>query len=588
MAEVTNFPQSGAAYYKPDVLTLRRSEPYELYLRGRDHKDKINLYSNVAQCYRFYEGDQWAGVDLGNLNALVFNIIRSIGRYKVSQVLMNDTKVLFSCAENRDPVMQEAAEQLTQYTATLWERLKLDWQARRGLTHAYITGDLISYVYLDENGEERYEEIDSVNFYPGNVNEQDIQAQPYIVVVCRRPVADVRDEAAQNGLSEEEIELIVSDEETMWQASDGAKRELDPSGMCNCYLKFWKDKRTDTVWMKKSTQAVDYLPDTDTLGKRYRFAHMVWEEKKGEFHGIGDVQYLIPNQKAINMIQSMNMTNLRYFGFPKMIYNKSAFNSQEPNNAIGSMIGVAGNADDVRKAVSYLTPPALSGDTYKVFGDMLSVTKDMNGANDAALGNINPEQASGAAIAATVQQSAMPLENQRQQFYNYVEDLALNFADLWVTGNRDRVLRYQDDDGNDVVEFLTGEQLRQLRLSVRIDVGATNRWTEGLVTQALNNMLAGKYIDFETFVKLVPRSSGIPKEQLLEYVREQREAAQQAQAAQMQTPGGEIQTNGDTAMPQRNSGEYVTELLQALSPEEQQAVQENPELLEQVLMRGAQ
>lgn len=573
-------------YFRPDREELKKTEAYELYVRGERYKSQINLYEVVNQNYRYYEGNQWKGVQVGNLSALVFNIIRSIGRYKVATILMNDTKAIFSPMDaGTDSPQGQVADLLTRYMETVWENLKLDWQSRKGLKHAYITGDLIAYVYYDEaEGREVYEEIDNVNFYPGDVNSPDVQRQPWVIVVCRRPVTEVRDEAMRNGLSQEEAALIVSDTKSDRQAGDGARNEMDdggaggPGGMCNVYIKFWKDKQTGTVHCSKSTETVDFMPDTDLMLRRYPFAHMQWEEKKGEFHGQSDVEYMIQNQKALNLIQSMSMTSMRYFGYPKMVYNQAAFGQKPPSNAIGAALSVV-SCDDVRKMVNYLTPPPMSGDTYKVFDEILSVTKDLNGANDAALGNVNPEQASGVAITATINQVSMPLDEQRMQYYNFVEDLALVFADMWATQNRELSVRYQDEDGNQAEAALTPEQLAQVQLKVKIDVGATNRWTEGLVTQSLNNMLEGGHIDFETFVELVPKSSGIPKEQLLQKIRRQKE-----EAAMMQQAAGTGTMQPGAAGPQRGSQQYIEELLAELTPGEQAAVSQQPEILESVML----
>ena len=63
------------------------------------------------------------------------------------------------------------------------------------------------------------EEIDKNNIYYGNENESDIQQQPYILVVQRKPVREVRDMAREyrdrnlNNLTEQQIEGIISDME---------------------------------------------------------------------------------------------------------------------------------------------------------------------------------------------------------------------------------------------------------------------------------------------------------------------------------------------------------------------------------------
>ena len=41
------------------------TEAWKLYEKGRDHHNTINLYQDTEMAHRFYQGDQWYGLESG-------------------------------------------------------------------------------------------------------------------------------------------------------------------------------------------------------------------------------------------------------------------------------------------------------------------------------------------------------------------------------------------------------------------------------------------------------------------------------------------------------------------------------------------
>jgi len=120
------------------------------------------------------------------------------------------------------------------------------------------------------------------------------------------------------------------------------------------------------------------------------------------------------------------------------------------------------------------------------------MTKDLLGVNEAALGEINPENASGKAIIATVQQSMIPLENTKANMYEWVEDIGIILLDMMGTyyGLRPVVM---DKDGQKMVQTFDFSQLKNIHLNVKVDVGTTNIWSDQARKRAIDNLfLQGK------------------------------------------------------------------------------------------------
>ena len=59
------------------------------YQAGKDHHNKANMYTLTEKCHRFYEGDQWHGLQSGDEELPVLNFIKPICRYKIAMVAIH-------------------------------------------------------------------------------------------------------------------------------------------------------------------------------------------------------------------------------------------------------------------------------------------------------------------------------------------------------------------------------------------------------------------------------------------------------------------------------------------------------------------
>ena len=291
--------------------------------------------------------------------------------------------------------------------------------------------------------------------------------------------------------------------------------------------------------------------------KRYPIAFFNWESVKNSFHGVSDVTGLIPNQKYINTIAALIQFSTMHTAFPKMVYNSSLIDN--PDNAVGVAIGVNG-AENVKNMIDYIMPPQISVDAFKMFDTTITLTKDLMGANESALGNINPEKASGRSILAIIEQSAIPLESIRRRFFNYIEDIALIWSDMWRIHSQEGLQVTFENDNNDLqTAIIPQEVFDELMLETKIDIGPSTRWTERALMETLDNLLTNKYMPCEWYVELMPEGSGLPKARLKEMI-------EQAKIQQMQQPQMDIDA-----------------LLDSLPPEVQQQALQDPSILENII-----
>ncbi len=505
----------------------KSTDIWQEYENGVEFKRRIDYYNTVDENYKYFQGDQWGNTESEGLPTPVFNVIKPVIRYKVSTIMQNDTKIRYISDNTTDKeykFLNEVTSLLSDYSENLWDKLKMDFHNENLLQDGAITGNGFSYFYIDDKTKEiKIEQIDGTNIYPANPNVPSIEDQSYIIVAFRRSCEEVRGEAKKFNIKE--LDLIAPDTENNQFAGKESKIEIKDSDMCTVLLKMWKDKNTGTVHYSKSTKSCVYIEDVDLEIKRYPIAMMTWENKKNCFFGVSDVTGLIPNQDYINTIAAMIMASTTFTAFPKMVYNEDYVDN--PNNNVGEAIGVNGSSLPIKDIISYISPQSTSSDVFNMFDKTIELTKELMGANDNALGDIDVSTTSGRAIMAVMEQTALPLESVKRRFYNYLEDVALIWAELWRCSNtKSKPVIVKDENGMDKVYYISAKAFQKLLLDTRIEIGPSSRWSEVALLKTLENLLTGGYIPFEWYVALLPENSGLPKSKLIELIESTQTAEQ--------------------------------------------------------------
>lgn len=348
------------------------------YQRGVDYNYRQNLYSKSDKNFKFYLGNQWENAKLGGIQPITLNIIQSIVKYKVGVVKNNLYQIYFNSetyeTEDERKTLQDLCDSLNRFANRIWEKNQVDRIVENCVDDACIDSEGIIYFYED-NENIVPEQVDKTNIYYGNENDDNIQTQPYIIISFRRTVDEVKAEAKANGMSEEEIQKIVSDEEYHEQSGKD-KRTDEISPMCLVLLKLYK--KDGTVWMKKCTRLATIAKDTDLKIKLYPVAHYLWTRVKGSARGQGEVEYIIPNQIEINKTATRRALAVKLGAFPKLVANTKYIRNAKTLNSVGTTIEVNElNADDVNKVVNYLKPVQMSTDAYNLQKELIDDTQNL-------------------------------------------------------------------------------------------------------------------------------------------------------------------------------------------------------------------
>lgn len=535
------------------MIKKQPSEIFEEYKKAYDYKASLGsrgIFDQAAMNERFYVGDQWHGVNAGNTRPLVRrNIIKRIGEYKISAISAAPVAVNYSadgiaCTNDMDeaikgiskdmmqsaPVGEVTPEEidavmdaLTAYGKTTAERVKLNDLSAEMARTAYITGTAFLYTYWDGGvetglfadkgrtvkikGDIACQVLNVANVSLGDPNNNDIQSQPYIIISERLTVGDVKREAKRNRRSAADIDSISGDSESAtYNAGDWGESEPQENERVTVLTKLWKeyDANGDTYAIKaiKVTEKAVIRPEWDLLIRLYPLAKFTWQNRFSSAYGDSEVTYLIPNQIAINRALSAAVWSAMITGMPKTVVNTDLVQDQITNDP-GQIIKISAGADyDVQRAISYLRPPQFAGQMQNVVADIASNTLSDSGANDAALGDIRPDNAS--AIIAMREAALQPMQVYQNKFYSAIEDTARIWAEFWIQMYDNRPLKVENTNGTQYMPF-NAERYKDLVINAKVDVGASTLWGESVVISTLGNLLQAGLITPIQYLQRLPK-----------------------------------------------------------------------------------
>ncbi len=571
----------------------RKTLAWRYYEQGRSYNLGLrpSLYTVVNTNIEFFTGNQWLGLPqtraMAALPKPVFNIIKRVASLFVAALTSGAVALRFDPlryydGENLADPETDASAYATAEVENLFEKFRMESRVREALFDAAQTGDYCAHFYWDPDavpyggafgpyrGEICMELIDGVNVMFGNPNTPDVERQPYILIVGRDTVANLRAERARHRKSEPES-FIRPDSETEGQAGQGGGQELHGADENEkCLYVYLYEKRTHrdvetgervtTVFVTKATRTAVIYENVDTGLTRYPIAWGNWERQKNQYHGRALVTGIIPNQIFINSMFAMVMRHLQLMGFPKTVYNQDLIGQW--NNEVGQAIGVRGlqPGQSMGEVAANLQPADMSAQIIYAIDKAMAYTKECLGATDVQMGAAKPDNTS--ALMVLQSNAEIPLENTRALLYQWVEDIGAILLDMMGAyyGTRPivRTRRFREpvlgDDGAPVLDLVTGQmrvrevsrrvsetfdfsQFRRLWFNVRCDVGATTYFSEIAMVQTLDNLRREGMLDVISYLERLPDKLVPKKNELIDSLRERLAAEAEAAPEEQKTDG---------------------------------------------------
>ena len=538
--------------------TLRE---WDLYEAGKKYNGQIQCINNSSYydltdaLIDFVNGNQWRNLEITGMRKPVFNIMAKALRFWVSSITANNTKIDLEPLEysqtEQTPEM-DIVDFASSEIANLFEKFKMDNRIREALSKAGTIGDVAAHLYFnpdkkpyggafhDIEGEICFELVNGTNVFFGNANNPNVDAQPYIIISGRDMVENLKKEAAKYQNQEE----IEQDSDYNYEAGRESEIEVDADGYGKAtYIIVYRkttakekkqrlvsdelgnpvldetgmpqieeyEEERQTITVTKCVKNAYIYKDVDTGLTHYPVAWLPWDRQESQYHGKPPLAEAMETQIFINLMFAMIMFHLSMTAFPKAVYDADKISNWTNKIAEAIPVKDLNSGDNIRNIAGYLEPGQMSSQIVQVIQLAYDMTKDLLGVNEAALGEVNPEEASGRAIIATITQSTIPLENTKANMYEWIEDIGIILLDMMSNyyGYRPIVV---EKDGERSVQWFDFSTLKNIWLNVRVDVGTTNVWSDQARKQSLDNLFTEGKIDIIQYLERLD-DSDIPDRQ---------------------------------------------------------------------------
>ena len=475
------------------------------YQRGLDYQHASGLYKKLPEYVRFYEGNQWPAPteNTKNLPRPVVNMVKMICRNKISAILSARVRLVY--AATRREVDMEAFNRFSDYIVKEIGQEALDKQAVHDgivkgtyIYHYYWDAEARGRTGVELGGL-RCEVIDPLSIFFANPREPDEQKQKWIMLAMREDVESVRAKADKDA----DLDAIVPDEATDENHYGVSEQEGDD--LCTVLLRYFRkngevycEKATKSAIVNKAfpitpdvegamreierqngvgagaSTARDVQgpsptvsnPDAEgmdapngaspddasgeavTLRPKGAKAHLYpivvgsYEKREGSIFGLGEVEGMIPNQKAINFNLAMLLLNAQQMAWGKYIVHPQALEDQVITNEPGqTLIDHTGSGQGIKK----LAESGASQQPFQLIDTIMQLTRSVTGSTEVMTGEMLGANMSGAAIAQLQSQAQQPIEELRDSFWLVKEKQGRVLAQFYKLFYRGAEYSYEED-----------------------------------------------------------------------------------------------------------------------------------------------
>lgn len=539
---------------------------WDFYQDGLKFNTAIGLDETVQANENFFVGKQWEGVQANGLPTPVFNVLKRVVGFHVATITTDNLRVNATALANSLGTEQyeELVRIVNEEMEAIMEHEDIPAKIREFARDASVRGDGCLYVYWDPTtdvgngvkGSVRVTKMSNTRVMFGDPNVQEVQSQPYIQIISRRFVRDIKKMAKFNGSSD--WEDIKPDDFNIYE-EDSAKRIENKATVI---LTLWRSEEDGTIWGFESTLDCVVKKPWSLGIRKYPIVWMPWDEVADSYHGEAMITGLIPNQIFINKAYAMSMLSMMRTAWPKIVYDRSRVTKWD--NRVGGAIGVEG---DVNTVARILDPAQISPQIAQFIQMAIEETQESLGATASALGEGKAYNTS--AILSLQRAAATPTEMTKQRLYKAVEELFYIILDFMGEYYGEREVDMPTPEAVQQAFMFTGQQeaipdevpmpfdfsiIKQNPMVLKLDVGASSYYSEIAAMQTLDNLLQMGQINIVEYLERVP-DSYVPGRRKLIAAKEQEIQMQKMQEAMMMGMPPEMMGGGAPQVPQAGVGQ---------------------------------
>ena len=241
-----------------------------------------------------------------------------------------------------------------------------------------------------------------------------------------------------------------------------------------------------------------------------------YEPREKSIYGISEVEEIIPNQKALNFTFMMQLLSIQNLAWGKWIVKAGAL-KQKINNAPGQVL--TDHTPYGVKGISRSDEPPISNSPVAFADTLLSVTRVVSGSTEVMTGEAQTSGQSGQAIANLQAQALKPIQELRDRYLRSCKreaKIVKQFYELFYQGKE---FEHKGQEAFEEAKFF-GEEMAGNTFEISIEAGAGTPYSETLTVSLLTEYLQAGYIDYQTYLELLPAQVAAFKTTLLKKVQE--------------------------------------------------------------------
>lgn len=559
-----------------DIKTEGTSEVTSLwddYQNGLSYQASSGLSKNIPRFVKFYEGDQWAAPtkNTKNLPRPVVNIIKMICRNKKSAILSIPVKITYSAEDATVNV-----DKFNKFAEFIQKEMGMKSLDKKAIDDAVKKGSYFYHYYWDSEakgkdgtaeGGLRCEVIDVLNIFFADPTQLDEQKQSWILIASRENVKSVRAKC-DKGVDPDSIRADESDNKYGTVEQEGDE-------LCTVLTKYFR--KNGEVYCEIATKSVivrkafPITPDLQAAGrelgyveedapnndlpdssdgknlmpdsvKAYLYPVVVgnYEIREKSIYGLGEVEGLIPNQKAINFNIAMALLNNQEMAWGKYVVLPGALKGQTITNEPGQVIT---DHTSTGNGIKKLGEQSIHSQPMQLVDTLTQLTRVVTGSTEVMTGETLGTGMSGAAIAQLQAQAQQPVEELKEAFWLVKEKQGKVLAQFFKLYYAEKEFSYTEEMSVDesgmpidnpalastpfhteevqLTDVFNGQEYRNTEFSVVVETTAGTKASAAGDINALDILLEKGAISIKTYVKAYPGDALSNKSELLKGIEEE-------------------------------------------------------------------
>lgn len=546
---------------RQENLGRETTKCYRLYMEALENQAMTGLREKIPECVDFYEGRQWPRPteSTKNLPRPVVNIVKMICRAKKGAILATPVRVQY---KSYSPLID--VEKFNSFASSVFREMGQDELDRRAIDDGIKKGSYFFHYYWDsdeissesgESGALACELIDPLNIFFSNPSEVDEQKQDWIIissqVVVKKLLNSITDSKLINSILleccdgkgdvslEKETMLLL----TRYYKKDGeiyCERQTKFNTVTEPFKIIPDTQEIDSILKEIGTSIasgsvlendkrfVDYRHSPKKNRKFKQLYPIVcgsYERKEGSIYGLGEVEGLIPNQKAINFNIAMNLLNAQQCAWGKYIALPNALGNQKISNVPGQvLIDFSGTGEGIKR----MPEGEISSSPMSIAQSLEELTRSVSGTSGVMTGDAISSNLSGAAIAYLQSQAQVPIDELRNTFWHVKRKQGKVVAQFLrhFYFKRAFICQGNENDSEQMANYdeFSSNEYDGACFEVYVEAVGGTKASLASDISLLDTCLKNGSISLETYIRAYPESAITNKEEILKQINREKES----------------------------------------------------------------